>query len=68
MTGMPLPDEEGYEVEKFRRSQQAYKIMAAAAIEEEARGPRRHRALADAQSLQRTWASVRRRVAEAVAG
>ena len=43
-------------------------ITAAAIAEEDARGPRRHRARADAQALQRTWQSVRRRTQEAIAG
>ncbi len=49
------------------RAQKQRGIIAAARAEEDARSPRRHRALEDAQSLQRTWSSVRRRVAEAAA-
>ena len=68
MIGMPSPGMNDYELQKWRRSQQAIRIMADAGSEEEARGPRRHRALEDAKSLQRTWASVRRRVSEAIKG
>ncbi len=50
------------------RARRQREIIAAAIAEEDARGPRRHRALADAQALQRTWTSVRRRTDEAIAG
>ncbi len=66
--GMPPTDHADYERERSICGRRAALLVAEATAEEDARGPRRHRALADAQALQRTWASVRRRVSEAIAG
>jgi len=65
-----LPPKGGprHAIELTLRRRRALQIVAAAGDEEERRGPRKHRALQDAECLWRTWLGIRRRVAEASEG
>ncbi len=65
---LPPTDNPDHQSERALRGRRAAQIVAESIAEDDARGPRQHRALEDARSLQRTWESVRRRVAEAIAG
>ena len=66
LAGLPPPDRIDYGPRRALRYLQISSIIRAAHDEEAARGPKIHRALADAEGLWRTWMGVKQRVDEAL--